>query len=451
MAKPKLFVWSDSPSVKTGFGIVANNLLRDAHKDFEVSILGINEFGRRRYDTSKYFIFPIDGLDPLGFKKMEGILQDLSPHIIFLFQDIFHIQSVLPIVKKTCPKIPIITYFPVDGSPFNVAWAMPFESGVVNQHITYSQFAVDTIFERFPNLKDTTKIKILSHGTDLEVFKLLSKQERKAIRKRLGWKDKFVAINLNRFQPRKVLPLTLRAFSLLTHGYKKCKCGNYYLINRSTCDLNGCDITKVVSTVSPKPDIAIYLHCNPIERTMGPPKANTIQAHAINAGYSDKDISKTLFLIFNRNVIKDPYTEKELCEFYNAADINVSTTIGEGFGLSFSEAAACGTSSIAPKNSAIPEVLAGTNSILVKNITHFNMGMDSGHLRPVVSVPRFVDAIEQKYKEWVENGRKKVIDYDAIEVAKTKFQWQDKRDFLITEFKKQLPDFFPSGNEESLI
>jgi len=443
MTKPKIFVYSDSPTVKTGFGIVAENLLKEAHKEFDVSILGINEFGRHRYDATKYFIYSTDPTDPLGLKRIEQTLEDVNPDIIFLFQDIFHIQQVIPTVKKICPNKPIITYFPVDGTPFNPVWNLPFQPGVVSQNITYSQFAVNTIYERFPELINKLEIKILHHGVDVEVFKLLSKQERREIKQKMGWKDKFVAINVNRFQPRKIIPLTLRAFSLVTHGYKKCKCGNYYLLHKKYCDLSGCDMTKVVDTVLPKNDVALYLHSNTSERTMGPGSANSLQAHAINAGYSDRDFNtKALNLIANRNIIGNPFTEKELCEFYNAADINVTTAIGEGWGLSLSEAAACGTSSIAPNNSAIPEVLEGTNSILVKNIGHFNMGLDSGHLRPLVSVPRFVDAIETKYKEWVDNGRKKVIDYDAIAKVNKDLLWSDKREFLMNEFKRFLPQFF---------
>jgi glycosyltransferase involved in cell wall biosynthesis len=447
VAKPKLFVWCDSPTVPTGFGIVAKNLLRDAHKDFDVNILGINEFGRNKYDQSKWFIYPVDGMDPLGFKRIKDILTDLQPDLIWLFQDIFHIQSILPPVKEVCPKIPIIIYFPVDGTPFNTDWQLSFAPGIVQTHVTYSQFGVDAIYERFPMLKEEIDkkivIKTLYHGCDLDTFKLLSKQQRRDVRKRLGWKDKFVAININRFQPRKILPLTMRAFSLVIHGYKKCKCGNFYLTEKKKCDLNGCGPEQILQEVAPKEDILLYLHCNTMERTMGPPKANVLQAHAINAGFGDQDIKHhRLQFIENRNIIKDPFSEEALCEFYNAADINITTTLGEGWGLSLSEAAACGTRSIAPRNSAIPEVLAGTNSRLIKNIAHMNMGLDSGHLRPLVSVPRFVEAIEAEYKEWIANDRKKLIDHDAIEMVKHRLDWKDKREWIVKEFKNLVPQFF---------
>ena len=447
MAKPVLFVWCDSPTVPTGFGIVAKNLLQNAHIDFDVNILGINEFGSHKYDPEKWFIFPVSEMDPMGFKRIENVLKENPPDIIWLFQDIFHIQTILPTIKKVCPKIPIVTYFPVDGTPFNGAWQIPFLPGMVQQHITFSQFAVDAIYDRFPYLKsDVTHrqlIKIMYHGCDINTFKLLSKNEIREIRKRLGWKDKFVAINVNRFQPRKILPLTLRAFSLISHGYKKCKCGNYYLASKRVCDLNGCGPQQVKEEVAAKSDVAIYLHCNSSERTMGPPKANILEAHALNAGYGDADLNKTFFYVQNRNIIGNPFTEEELCQFYNAADINVSTTLGEGWGLSLSEAAACGTSTVAPANSAIPEVLAGTKSKLIPSVAHMNMGLDSGHLRPIVSVPLFIRAVEQEYAAWVANGRKKLIDYEAIRIVHERLRWDDKREYLINEFKRQLPQFFP--------
>jgi len=48
MKKPRLLIWADTPNVTTGFGNVIRNLLRDAHQDFEVFILGINDYGLKR-------------------------------------------------------------------------------------------------------------------------------------------------------------------------------------------------------------------------------------------------------------------------------------------------------------------------------------------------------------------------------------------------------------------
>ena len=423
---------------------MAKNLFNDAYQDFDVAFLGINDYGKRKYDPSKWFIYPVSEGDLLGTKRIESVLNDFKPDLIFLFQDIYHIANILPHIKKEHPTIPIVTYFPVDGEPFNVTWQLPFAEGMVNLHLTYSQFALDAIYARFPQLRDRKDyIKILNHGVNGEVFYPLIKANRKEYRASLKWTDKFVAINVNRFQPRKLIALTLRIFSLLTHGYKKCKCGNYYLASKSKCDLNWCGPDKVMEIVPPNEDIGLYLHMNQIERTMGPPHANTLQVHALNAGYVDTDLNKNIFMLENRNVYNDPLTEEELCHLYNAADLNVTTTFGEGWGLSLSEAAACGTRSIAPFNSAIPEVLAGTDSKLVKNQALMNIALDSAHLRPIVSVPRFVDAVTMEYKEWLANGRRKLIDEKGAALMKEKFQWKDKAEWLMSEFKKLLPSFFP--------
>ncbi len=422
MTKKKLFIWSDSPTAPTGFGIVGKNLFSDLHNNWEVYILGINYHGLNKYDTSKWFIYPIDPQDPLGINRFSRVLSDVQPDAILLFQDIFNIKFVLPKIKEQFPKVKIMLYFPVDGAPFNSVWKPMLDTA--DKLVTYTQWGIDTIHERFPD----AKLDYLYHGVDTTQFYPLPSATRRRYKEEAGWKDKFVILSNNRFQPRKNLPMALRAAALISKGYKICKCGNYYGAWKDRCDLNGCGTEDVVEIREGHTDITTYVHANMQEYMMGPGPDNTLAAHVLNAGFTPDD-NRKLISLYDKNIYEKPASEAQLNVYYNVADVNISTTLGEGVGLSLIEAAACGTISLAPKHSAIPEMLGDTGH-MIPNSGFVNIAQDNGHIRPVVSVPRMIDALEIEYQKWLTNKKRKIINDAAIERVNTLFRWDDKKEKL---------------------
>jgi glycosyltransferase involved in cell wall biosynthesis len=164
---------------------------------------------------------------------------------------------------------------------------------------------------------------------------------------------------------------------------------------------------------------------------MGPGQANSLQGHAYNAGYRDNDLKgpKQTLQINASDLYKNPLPESTLNKLYNAACVNISTTVGEGFGFSLAESAATGTISIAPKQSAIPEVLGNTGH-LIPNIAHFNMALDNGHMRPIVDVRKMIEALEIEYQKWLKNNKEPIKYQGAVEHVNKKFNWEDKRQFI---------------------
>ena len=164
-------------------------------------------------------------------------------------------------------------------------------------------------------------------------------------------------------------------------------------------------------------------HAWPLKKP--PVYADSLQAHILNAGFTSKDINKTI-TAFGGNLYETPMPESAINVLYNMADINVSATLGEGVGLSLIEAAACGTTSIAPRNSAIPEMLGDTGH-QIPNVAHINIAMDNGHWRPVMSMKHYLEAMETEYQKWVTNGKNKVINKAAADRTKTLFNWDTIR------------------------
>lgn len=428
--KPKLLIWSDSPTVPTGFGVVAKNLFSDLYKKYDVDIVAINYHGDEKYDTKNWFLYPAQkGNDLLGLSKLIKIAEREQPEKIILFQDIFQISKIFSKLKEVSPKSKIIIYFPIDGEPVSIAWKEPIAKSDVA--ITYTDFARESIFRTFPDLRSKKKIYTLDHGVDSSVFKPLSQTEIRNVRQEHQWSDNFVVVNVNRFQPRKGIFLTLRAFALFTKGYKICKCGNWYLKSREICDLNGCSETHVESIVNGVPNAILYLHMSPHEQSMGPGPAHSLQAQAINAGFVDEDLLKpNLKLSINAtNIYENPVSEEELNKIYNAANVNLTTTLGEGFGFSLAESMAAGTKSIAPNNSAIPEVLGNTGH-LIDNVAHFSQAMDNSLVRPIVDVRGVVTALRQEYNRWKDSGQEKEVYKKGVKRAQKDFQWGPRRDFI---------------------
>jgi glycosyltransferase involved in cell wall biosynthesis len=429
MSKPKLLIWSDFVA-PTGFANVAKNLFDDLHKEFQVSIVGINYHGDRKYDTDKYFVYSVSRDDMLGIKRLPSIIKRENPDVLLLFQDIFYISDNIKKFKESLKKeAKTVIYFPVDGSPFSVAWKDAFTEA--DAIITYSDWAIRTIRDKVETNK---KIHKLYHGVNTDVFKPLDKQLILNIRKSLKWEGKFVAININRFQPRKAIPLSARAFSMFAKGYKVCKCGQHMPLDRSSCDLNMCPPEDIVDIVEHnRKDVFLYLHMMPQEASMGPGRANLLQNHLINAGFEDSD-ANTILGMNNSNIYNHEITEEQLNQIYNAANINISSTLGEGCGLSLLESAATGTPSIAPRNSAIPEVLNGTGK-MINNVGLMNQALDNGHLRPIVDPWLMAKAWEEEYLKWKELGEEKTIDQACLDNINNKFLWQDKRDLLLKILK----------------
>ena len=428
--KLKLLAWCDY-LVPTGFGTVSKNLFEDMYKHFDVSILGINYHGDKRYDTEKAFVYSVAPNDMLGLKRIHKIVENEQPDVLFLFQDIFHISDIINDLAKQCEgKTKIVVYFPVDGEPFSMAWGNVFEKA--DAIITYTDWAIDVIKDRFPNL--TKPISKLYHGVNFDDFFPLPAIDIKTIRQKYNWEDKFVAVNINRFQPRKFIPGSARAFSMFAKGYKECSCGHKMPIDRNRCEL--CFNEKIESKGTIKKDVYLWLHMMPREPSMGPSRANLLQNHLLNAGYEDSDIG-TILGVNARNIYGGDVPVNEVNELYNAANVNISSTYGEGCGLSLIEAQAAGTPSIAPRNSAIPEMLQDTGWI-VDNCGVCNMSMDNAHMRPVVDCGAMMDALEEAYTQWKKEGKGKTPDKKCLANVKDLFRWEDKREDLVKVFKDAL-------------
>ncbi len=315
----KIIFYGDSPTCATGFGQVSRNILPylQASGKYQVDILGINYWGDPH--TYPFPIWPmaVNGQrDPYGRQRLQQHLIDPNLDFDFLFflQDTFILEflpNLLGNLKKAGKDFKSIFYFPIDGVP-KESWIQAAAS--VDYPVTYSQFGFEESTKLLPDLKD--RLGIIPHGFNPSVFFPVPAENVRDFRRQYfgNLADKFIITNVNRNQHRKDIPATIRAFMAFREA---------------------------------RPDSVLYLHMMAKDQGWNLPEV--LKAFGL-------DIAKDVILPQNFTASAG-FSLEILNLIYNASDAIVSTTVGEGWGLSWTEAMATKTPVVFPQNTCLPQYI----------------------------------------------------------------------------------------------
>lgn len=336
----------------TGFATVSQNIVPRIKKIFgekiELHIIAINYFGDPIYENGILVLSAVksaskhDDFGRFGFLK---VLKESNEYDgIFIIQDIEVISPIIPILKnikdqkkaQNQKSFKSIFYFPVDcqlaGRPLN---GLEF----FDLLITYTEYGRSEVLKVRPELKG--RIKVVPHGTDADNFYPVSNTESSEFRASYFGenKDKFIIMNLNRNQPRKDIPNTILAFAQVKGRW-----------------------------AFPKKPF-LYLHCNP----------NDPMGHRLY------DIANQLGLKEGEDYMFPPQgTEnhgtdlKTINLIYNSVDLYVTTTLGEGWGLAFTEAAAVLLPIICPNHTSFMEMSAnGARAFVIDHLHQYVNSIDN--------------------------------------------------------------------------
>jgi D-inositol-3-phosphate glycosyltransferase len=314
-------LWYSDFLVPTGFGNVAEEiikrLLRTGKYDF--TILGINHTGDHDHTkpSSPYYenfrqvsIHPAsrDG-DLFGQDRLFELLDKGDYDVLFVLQDPFNVMfgDRLNAVQRR-KGFRYVFYFPVDGD-VDPRW---IQEGVLlaDKPVTYTRFGQGKIQEACPNIT----VESIYHGTDVKTFKPLSEQERNLFRRVfLGFDpNDFVITNVNRNQPRKDLPNTIMAWLWVKQR---------------------------------EPHAKLYLHTD-VNGQAGRNLLPFIQRYVPDRWRDD--ISYCSEWGLPRDYVR---------KVYGASDVVVSSSLGEGWGLSVSEAMACRVPVAMPRHTSLVELI----------------------------------------------------------------------------------------------
>jgi len=383
MNKIKLLFFGDVPAlVPTGFGNVAKNILAQlqATGKYDITVLGINYYGDPH--DLPYKIYPAginNAGDVYGRQRLLDLLRNkkLDFDVLFTLQDTFIMATVGEAIKKI--RDGFITEKIIDGQikkifnkGRNFKWiyyypidAVP-EKEWLDKSVKFADVAVP--YTQYAKTKCLNHIdrqyEVIYHGVDTKNFYPMAKEEKDKFAeeffKNNDLRNSFMIVNVNRNQERKGLLYTLLAF-------------------------------KIFRTLIP--NSVLYTHCD-VENDRG----GNLKKMAARLGITEN------WLYPNPEIYKHgrSFSEDYMNGIYNLADINISTTFGEGWGLSCSEGMATKTLGIFPDNTSLTEILADGRGLLYKSgnpsTQIIGLGLlDNSIIRPLPNVEDLVDKMLWAY------------------------------------------------------
>lgn len=325
--KKKILCWSDSVTASTGFATVAKHVLRGLYDTgkYEIDQLAINYngefFDKNVYPYQLSAARLTDPKDPYGNRMFLQAIASGDYDFVWIMNDTFVVHKIadelnklreqMRTAKKKVPKV--IFYYPVDCK------VMPEFAGMLEAsdwNVAYCNFGLEETKKALPHLLDKTSI--ITHGVDISTFTQLPEKIRQDLRMKyfkISDPNTMLFINVNRNSIRKQMAHTILAFN----EYKK-------NVNSNS---------------------KLYLHTAPQDTTID-----------LYAAVEDLGLSKTTDVIFPKNyAAHKPFPVQLLNGLYNCADAYITTTLGEGWGLTHIEAMACGVPVICPQNTTFPEQL----------------------------------------------------------------------------------------------
>jgi glycosyltransferase involved in cell wall biosynthesis len=313
----------------------------------------------------------------LGKVEPDVVVMLNDPYIILklLYENQYDTQQVLARYR------PIISYVPVDGYHQPPIW---FEllSRATNP-IAMSQFGQAAI----------PGAQLVYHGVDTDLFWPVSRQRpitlstghtvttKREAKQQFGYDpDGFLVLRVDRNSGRKDFPATWSALLPVMHRHS---------------------------------DIQVHFHCQ---------GKNDMHGVDLPAMFSRDPATFKRFFIPDQFDTFDGWTQPDLNALYNAADLFVTTSRGEGFGLTIAEALSCGVPVIAQNISAIPEVV-GPGGILLE--PERQITVPSGQDLWLADIHAFSEAIEQLY---LAGGKRRRLGIAGREHVTSSFSWDDAAD-----------------------
>lgn len=394
----RLLICSEAPYVATGYGRVIAQLFSEM-PGWEVHVMGWQYHGMSMKLGN--FIYHDPGLDSMQSSNfpgnIEAVLAKVNPDIVFSLIDIWYTTKIAAVCRQR--KIPYVNYFPIDSSPIPGKWlqSMYYSS----YPVTMSNFGAKTIMQAAKRyLKkeqwDEFKMPVVYHGVDGEIYNV-SKERRETARamykemiEKLGYNTKeepFIVFIGNRNVDRKNIPATLEAIAKFAE------------------EKNNVFIAMKVGMLY---DVHNGHHLGDV-----------IDKFRLN--------DRVLLLDQSENPL-DGVSEEEIALYLSGADVYISLTMGEGFGLWTGQAMACGLPVILADNTTAPELLGDgergwlvscTTHIYSKHNTHFmvaDIEHAVGQLEYVYEHPDEARAKTELAAEWMKNLDWKLIRKQFIDI-----------------------------------
>lgn len=394
MKKKKLLAWSDSAIAGTGFGVVSKHVLTALHRTgkYDIHHLAINFRGQftnpEEIPWQQQPAKLMDPKDPHGMKMFLKTLAEGDYDLVWICNDLYvtheiteGLQQAKQVLAQRRKKWPQIVYYypvdccvPSDGSSFLKEAHIP---------VCYTDHGREETLKVFPAIEP--KLRQIPHGADTKIFYPVAEEVVPQLKKGLRQDpDAPLIINVNRNSPRKQLQYSFLAFK----EFKKQVPNAVMYVHAKVLDIGG-DLKKAIQKLdlSPQSDIIYPLNY----------------------------------------AATKPITPQAMNQLYNAADMFLTTHLGEGWGLTITEAMAAGTPVVAPRNTSMPQQLGENSERGYLYDCNDTIWIDSSGYRPKGLIPDIVEKMLEAYNDGkkfnnpkVHAAREWAVQHDWWEVAK---QW----------------------------
>lgn len=288
-------LWVGDAVTKSGFSVVTHSICDELQKKCDVTVFGIGYDGRAR-NVSNYYIFPAVGLDIYSYSGVVSLIGREEFDVVVLFNDLSVVLEYARHIRAVS-KIPLIAFFPINTTPLNTKEVLELTSLDFFGVMVYTEFAKKQVGAINPNIP----VEVVYHGVNTEVYNRDS-----GCKVASGLGDCFVAGYVGSNSYRKRLDLLLEGFSKFASRRDDVRC----LLHVDNLE-----------SIYPLSDMADYF------------------------GISSK-------VVLSAGVVPD----ERLRLYYSVMDVNVNTSLGEGFGLPLLEGAACRVPILCPDDGNLSDI-----------------------------------------------------------------------------------------------
>lgn len=289
-------LWLGDACCPTGFARSTHKILETLCQTWKVSVLGLNYRGDPH--PYPYDVYP--ARENGGLERLLELNPKLSPDCIVIQNDPWNFAAYLKYMRQEN----VVGIVAVDGKNCRGNELVGLRGGIF-----WTQFGYEEAYEGgYRGLG-----AVIPLGVDRDIYHPMPSLD---ARKRIGLKPEFhhsfIVGNVNRNQPRKRIDLTIAYFAEWVKRY-------------------GINDAMLMLHVAPTGDIGV-----------------------------DVEQLASYYGVLNRLILAEPepwtgVSEEWMRATYAAFDVQVSTTQGEGFGLTTLEGMACGVPQLVPDWSALGE------------------------------------------------------------------------------------------------
>jgi glycosyltransferase involved in cell wall biosynthesis len=374
-------LWYGDAGSHSGFARVTHSIVPKLIRDYghDVHILALNYQGDWMPEIDGLKLYKASAMDPndtFGLRRTAEIVRKVQPDVTVMLHDPAAIAMLL-LRNRYDPEqelvnaAPIVAYMPIDGYNYPET-QIDLLQQIVNPALLAKHGL--TVFPRG---------QVVYHGVETDDFYPVAER-----------------------------PVRYLGGDIVDKRGCKAALGfdpNGFLILRVDKNSGRKDFAALVKAVAPlmEKDRTIQLHLH----AATDPQAMGSNLPVLLTRY---DLAPEQVFIPDLNQSMIHWDQEKLNVLYNAADLFVTTSRGEGWGLTIAEALACGVPVVAQNVSAIPEVV-GPGGVLIE--PERLLTVPAGHDLWLPNIQAFTDVVAElrdspeKLRALGEAGRKHVAQF----------------------------------------